>query len=167
MKIDLFEFARQDSTASGATSLEDLPRIDATDRRGSLAWRVAGSTHGRHGALRLDLSVDGEVVLVCQRCLQPMTEALHLQSKFLIVADETAADALDQDDDFDAVVGSAAFDIDSLIEDEVILALPIAPRHAVCPDGAGDVAANTREPSPFAALAALKTGKNDVEGGVH
>ena len=127
MKIDLFEFARQQSTASGATSLADLPRIETPDRGGNLAWTASGSTHGRHGAVRLDLTIDGEVVLICQRCLGPMTEPLHLRPKFLVAADEQTADALDQDDDFDVVVGSAEFDLDVLIEDEVVLALPIAP----------------------------------------
>jgi uncharacterized protein len=158
MLIDLFEFARQHGTASGVTSLAQLERIEAADRSNDLAWRAAGSNHGRHGALRLDLTIDGEVQLICQRCLQPMTVPLHLRSKFLIAASEDAADALDQDDDFDVVVGSAQFELDTLIEDEVILALPIAPRHAVCPDGRTDASDGVSKPSPFAALAALKTG---------
>jgi len=162
MKIDLFEFARQQSTASGETSLADLPRIDTADRSGRLAWTAAGSTHGRHGALRLDLSIDGDVALICQRCLEPMTETLRLRPRFLVAADEDRADAMDQDDEFDVVVGSAEFDLDTLIEDEVLLALPIAPRHAVCPDGRADGASGARKPSPFAALADLKIGSGPV-----
>ena len=162
MKIDLFEFARQQESASGRTSLADLPRIETPNRDGSLAWTAAGSARGRHGGLRLDLTVDGDVVLICQRCLEPMTEALHLRPKFLVAADEDTADALDQDDDFDVVVGSAEFDLDTLIEDEVVLALPIAPRHTVCPDGRTDAAASTGKPSPFAALAGWKKGDGDV-----
>ena len=161
MLIDLFEFARQHATASGETSLAALERIEAAERSGSLAWRATGSNHGRHGALRLDLTIDGEVALICQRCLQPMSVPLHLRSKFLVAANEDAADALDSDDDFDVVVGSATFELDTLIEDEVILALPLAPRHAVCPDGRTDASDGVRKPSPFAALAALKTGKKD------
>ena len=157
MPIDLFEFARQRRTATGDVALAGLERIDTPDRSGSLAWKATGGDHGRHGALRLDLRIDGDVTLVCQRCLQPMVESLHLQSKFLIAADEDAADALDQDDDFDVVVGSTEFSLDGLIEDEVILALPIAPRHAACPDGTTENAGVTRKPSPFAVLAGLKT----------
>ena len=157
MKIDLFEFARRHLDASGTVSLADLPRIDTPDRSTTLAWSATGSTAGRHGTLRLDLTIHGDVVLTCQRCLQPLRETLALRSKCLIAADEMAADALDQDDEYDVVVGSDAFEIDALIEDEVILALPIAPRHAVCPDGTTDASTVIR-PSPFAALAALKKG---------
>ena len=161
MKIDLFEFARQQSTASGDVPLANLTRIETVDRSGSLAWTATGSARGRHGASRLDLTVDGDVVLVCQRCLEPMTESLHLRPKFLVVADEATADLLDQDNAFDVVVGSTEFDLDTLIEDEVVLALPIAPRHAVCPDGRTDAAATSGRPSPFAVLAALKTDGSD------
>ncbi len=167
MIVDLFEFARQGRTAEGELPIARLSRVETPDRRGSLAWRARGSLEGRHGAPRLDLAVDGDVVLTCQRCLQPMNEPVHVVTRLLVADDEDAAEALDQDDDFDVVVGSTAFDLDQLIEDEVILALPSAPRHAVCPDGAADAAAAAaKRPSPFAALAALKGGAdgNGVSG---
>jgi uncharacterized protein len=85
-----------------------------------------------------------------------MTQPVHVVNRFLITDDEDAADRLDQDDDYDVVVGSATFDLDTLIEDEVILALPSAPRHRVCADGADDTPKTIAKPSPFAALAALK-----------
>ena len=163
MKIDLFEFARQHRSVSGRVPLSALPRIDAIDRSASLDWTAIGSDRGRHGTLRLDLGIEGAVELTCQRCLQPMTEHLKLSSRFLVAGDEASADHLDQDDEFDVVVGSEDFDLDGLIEDEVILALPIAPRHAVCPHGAGDLPSGARRPSPFAALAGLRIAP-DTEG---
>lgn len=166
MKIDLFEFARHGRTESGHVPLSRLTRIETPEPTGSLAWSATGSTKGRHGALRLDLTVTGAVVLICQRCLKPMTETLDLRPRFLIAPDDDTADALDQDDKFDVVVGAPTFELDTLIEDEVILALPIAPRHAVCPDGAGDVDATTRRPSPFAVLAGLRTGGEPPDGTV-
>ncbi|MDP1159869.1 YceD family protein, partial [Klebsiella variicola] len=52
-------------------------------------------------------------------------------------------------------------DARELIEDELLLALPLVPRHANCPQplpGAGEQAEPEAEqrPNPFAALAALK-----------
>ena len=160
MIIDLFDFTRQAATASGEIALSRLARIDTPDREGRLAWRAHGSMTGRHGAARLDLTVDGAVPLICQRCLQPMAQPVAVASRFLVAHDETSAEALDQDDDYDVIVGSTAFDLDALIEDELILALPSAPRHRVCPTiGEASADAHTnRRPSPFAALAALRTG---------
>jgi uncharacterized protein len=43
-------------------------------------------------------------------------------------------DALLDDDEVDVVVGSKAFDVNDLIEDEALLAIPQSPKHAVCPD---------------------------------
>jgi uncharacterized protein len=165
MTIDLFEFARQQQTVTGELPITSLTRIETPDREGSLTWSARGSIHGRHGALRLDLAVDGSIAMICQRCLQPMKEPLHIVSKFLIADDEAQADLLDQDDDFDVVVGSKTFEIETLIEDEVILALPSAPRHRVCPAGLDGAVLKLKKPSPFAALAALKTG-GSVEANV-
>ena len=133
-----------------------LARVDTPARDGSLGWAARGSMRGRHGGPRLDLEVTGVAILVCQRCLQPMSEPIAIATKFLIAADDDSADDLDQDDDYDVVVGSTAFDLDTLIEDEVLLTLPTAPRHDVCPTGAEDAIGNTAKPSPFAVLAKLK-----------
>lgn len=156
MKIDLFAFARSKQTVSGTVSLRVLSRVDTVDRDGVLSWSAAGSMTGRHGSARLDLSVEGTVTLTCQRCLQPLQEPIAIRSQFLIAVDEATADALDQDDDFDVVVADPAFELDTLIEDEVILALPSAPRHRVCPTATALDAMQVGKPSPFAVLAALK-----------
>lgn len=161
MKIDPFEFARTGEDARGELPLSSLRRIDSPSRDGSLGWSARGSMTGRHGAPRLDLAVDGTVTLTCQRCLQPMQQPVAIRARFLIAADEDAADAMDQDDEFDVVVAQPGFDLDELIEDEVILALPSAPRHRVCPDTVAAATTTATKPSPFAALAALKSKASD------
>ena len=156
MIVDLFEFARQSGTATGTVPVATMTRIETPHRDGQFAWTARGSMLGRHGNPRLDLGIDGAVTLDCQRCLQPLVLPVRLSTKLLVASDEDAADALDQDDDYDVVIGSTAFDIDALVEDEVILALPSAPRHTVCPDRSAALASATDKPSPFAVLAALK-----------
>jgi len=156
MIVDLFAFTRLAEQASGSVAVADLSRIDTPHRDGVLAWSARGSMRGRHGTARLDLDIDGAVTMTCQRCLQPMIEPVRIASRFLVAENEEKADALDQDDDYDVVVGSATFDIDALVEDEVILALAVAPRHDVCPTGATDASTTAAAPSPFAALSALR-----------
>ena len=168
MKIDLFEFARLGREACGQLALIDMQRVDTPDRKGALIWKAALASdrrNGKAGLPRLDLDIDGKIELVCQRCLQPMTHGVGIRSHFLIAPDEEAAAALDDDDAYDAIVGATDFDLDALIEDEVILALPIAPRHKVCPDGKANVSWGDKKPSPFATLAALKTGPRGEDGG--
>ncbi len=69
---------------------------------------------------------------------------------------EWPADELEADD-CEAIPASRELSLLSLVEEEVLLALPIVPRHAECQLPA-DVGAEEEEnePSPFAALAGLK-----------
>ncbi len=58
------------------------------------------------------------------------------------------------DDSADAIEAEKDLAVLSLIEEEVLLALPIAPRHEQCEPPSGSTAETG--PLPFAALAALK-----------
>ena len=121
--------------------------------------------------LFVDVTVNGRVWLDCQRCLGIYPEPIATDLRFEVVASEEAADEVPMDDDeLDVLVGSKKFSVLELIEDEVLLALPTAPKHEVCPTvheslvtGAdGEVEpeappAEEKRPSPFAALAGLKT----------
>lgn len=158
MRIDLFELSRNREEAAGELAIAAMTRVDTLERGGALRWRASGAATPS-GAAAFFLDVDGAIQLICQRCLEPMVVPVSIRSRFRIVADESAAMAIDAtDDDYDAVVGSASFDLDALIEDEVILSLPLAPRHVVvCPTSAGKPLAAERKPSPFAMLASLKS----------
>ena len=93
------------------------------------------------------------------RCLQPVALDLEVLRPLRFVADETTAAALDADSDDDVLVASRNLDLHELVEDELLLALPLVPKHERCqrnlPMAVGDVAAEPA-PNPFAALAALK-----------
>lgn len=164
MKLDLFEFARLGGEASGELALARMHRIDTPDRTGAVSWKAAGATGNRLGALQLDLDIDGRIALVCQRCLQEMTHTLAIRSHFLIAHDEGAATALD-DDAWDVIVGAADYELDALIEDEVILSLPIAPRHEACPGEHAYPPHRKEKPSPFAVLEPLRTAPRVKSGG--
>ena len=109
----------------------------------------------------LHLQAHTGVVLQCQRCLQPMHEPVAVDRWFRFAASEDEAARLDEDSDDDVLVLSRRFDLATLLEDELILHLPIVPRHDRCPQPlpAGDAAElpeDEPEPNPFAVLAALR-----------
>jgi uncharacterized protein len=57
----------------------------------------------------------------------------------------------------DVIVGSRSLDILALVEDEALLALPLAPKHEVCPDqSVQDLAGESKKESPFSVLKNLK-----------
>ena len=167
--VDLFEFCRQGRASSGEAPLAALTRLDLANREGALRWEATGGRNAE-GKDILRLGIAGSLRLVCQRCLEPLTLAVDLQRNYRVVRTEAEADALPLDDEeYDPVVGSNAFDLVALLEDEVLLSLPAVPRHNRCPDhaagsavavaagAAGQPAAEPpARPNPFAVLAQLK-----------
>ena len=114
----------------------------------------------------LSLAAQSPVWLTCQRCLQPFEVPLAFERRLRFVHGEAEAEALDAESEDDVLALSRSLDLRELIEDELLLALPIVPRHDVCPQplpmaaGADEVEEGLPErPHPFAALQALKSGK--------
>lgn len=161
LAIDAFDFCRHKERREGEVEVRTLARLsqELVDSAGDLRWALQGDID-KLGHFRLQLSVAGCVQLMCQRCLSPLAFSLDSHSTLVLAKDEAAADELEQslaDDTLDVIVGSASLNLIMLIEDEALLALPLAPRHTICPDHATLVkGADAKAASPFAALQKLK-----------
>ena len=178
-KLDVEAFAAQAASLEGdwpAHSLSRLadaaaPEVPAADWP-MIHWALTGEKREpRRGVVQtwLHLQASAAVALTCQRCLQPVQEQLSLSRWFQFVRDEDEAAALDLDSEEDVLALSRSFDAIELIEDELLLSLPLVPRHEVCPvplpqpvDDLSQADADER-PNPFAALAALKKGSSSAE----
>ena len=164
-RLDVEAVAGEGATLEGEWPLAGFERLaESTVDKASSAdgepvrWQVIGARRRSHagGAESwLHLRARTSVRLECQRCLEAMTLPLDVDREIRFVPGEDAAAALDADDDaHDVLATSRALDLHSLVEDELLLALPIVPRHAVCP--APLVVAETGQadhPNPFAMLA--------------
>jgi uncharacterized protein len=111
----------------------------------------------------LHIEASTQVMLECQRCLGPFAVDVGAKRSFLFVHGENTAAELDSDSEDDVLALTRSLDVPELIEDELLLALPLVPRHETCPvplPAAGSAASPEDEdaPHPFAALAALKRG---------
>jgi uncharacterized protein len=91
-----------------------------------------------------------------------MTVVLDVRPCLRFVQGEALAEQLDEDSEDDVLALGPPLDLHELIEDELILALPLVPRHDQCPqplpmhhDGVQTPADETPT-HPFAALAALR-----------
>ena len=121
-------------------------------------WSARGEKRQVSGApaqpwLHLRASVQGWPV--CQRCLQPFSVTVEIDRAFRFVATESEAEALDADSEDDVLACGPSFDLVELIEDELLLAWPLVPRHERCAQPGQQTGAEPAA-SPFAALAALK-----------
>jgi uncharacterized protein len=97
---------------------------------------------------------------------------LAIDQRLRFVRGEAQAEALDAEIEEDVLALSKSLDLRELVEDELLLALPIVPRHGVCPQPLpllqGDAAPPDEVPereNPFAALQGLKLSTPDSGGG--
>lgn len=155
IRIDSLEFAREGRRLAGDVPVHMLQRLTdvLADNGGTLAWVV----HGEYDAGRepfLVIEVSGELHLVCQRCLAALPFNLNIKSILHLIAPGAAwPDEALEDDRADPIEALGEQPLLPLIEDEVLLAVPIAPRHESCmpPVHDDDSAALL----PFAKLAQL------------
>jgi len=153
--IDGFEFASAGAKQQGVWPLSDFPRLRdvlASDA-GEVAYEISGVRDER-GRPSLRLKVSGTLALRCQRCLEPM--AFEVQTDETLVLAATLAEIHAEParaDAPDRVVAGKEMALRGLIEDELILAVPYAPRHESCTAGAAKDPAD--KVSPFAGLRGL------------
>ena len=86
---------------------------------------------GDTGQLECMLQTEGCLRLICQRCLEPLDWDFTEKSFFVLVSDEKQLpDFNDESMDCDWLVVDNSLDILEVIQDEILLALPLAPKHA-------------------------------------
>jgi uncharacterized protein len=158
--IDSLEFARSEQALAGELPAARLERLHdvLTDTEGTLGYTLRGGKDERQRPL-LELKVDGELHLQCQRCLETLSYPVRLQSTLLLVPRGEQLDELMDDPSApDAIEASAELDVAELVEDEVLLSLPLSPRHAegTCESRTRRDENGAEAPSAFSQLAALR-----------
>ena len=186
-KMDIGAFIDSETPLEGHSALADLARLAEgvppevpQDTVAPVQWSAQGRlVPQRVGEPQrwLDLSAHADLPWTCQRCLQPVTLPVDFERSIRFVADEALAAELDADMDDDVLVISRSFDLLDLVEDELIMASPLVPRHEECPqpprmsvsdpgvddeseeaDTPDDGGGESGRKNPFAVLAQLKKG---------
>ena len=158
--IDGFEFASAGATQQGVWPLSDLPRLRdmlASDG-GEVAYTLQGTRDERERpALRVQTR--GWLKLRCQRCLDALDFEVRTDELLVLAAtlQEIHAEPADANAP-DRVVAGKEMLLRDLIEDELILAVPYAPRHENCVARAA--AGVEHGSSPFASLRGLMRDKH-------
>jgi uncharacterized protein len=163
-------FAADGARLSGEWPLRDLKRLSdsaSADSPPAADDRVRWEARGEQGAglepeIWLYLDAGTALALQCQRCLAPLDVNVAMTRRFRFVAGEAAAAQLDAESEEDVLALTRALDLQELVEDELLLALPLVPMHAQCPeplpkpkaDSEGETVSN-----PFAVLASMRGAK--------
>ena len=138
-KIDPIVFARKREALQGRAPLSSMPRLLAAgiETQGSLDWDVEGSV-GRDEMQRqrelLRVRTRFAPWTTCSRCLEPLQgRELSTDTLYRMAASEEQAAREDREaDSFDVIAATPSLDLSALVEDEAILALPMAPAHDGC-----------------------------------
>lgn len=169
-KLDMARLARLGEALAGQWPLATLPRLAEVHLPGEPAptvrWRAQGEQRpvlGGEDEIWLHLQAETVVAMSCQRCLAPVHLPLAVDRWVRFVRGENQAAELDADSEDDVLALPRWLDLAELVEDELLLALPIVPRHAVCPaplpQAADEAPAEAERANPFAVLAQMKAGK--------
>lgn len=150
--IDSIDFARNGKEICAEIPIAELSRLGdrLINSEGALTYTVRGLKED--SMLILEVVLKGVCKLQCQRCLGELSYPLDLHSRLKLLP----ADSLEEDDDdMDCIEAAPQLDVLALIEDEVLLDLPFAPKHL---EGVCNTAEESLQQSanPFAVLAGLK-----------
>ena len=173
-RLDVKAFAQAQAHIEGQDSLSQFNRL-LLEAQGAhdgvyVRWAAQGEMRAEAGAapqVWLHLQAEVELPMLCQRCLTLAPIVLDVDRSFRFVVDEATAEALDEECEEDLLALSREFNLRELLEDELLMELPVVPMHDVCPEtvplassDADFEQANSEKPNPFAALSGLQLPKS-------
>jgi uncharacterized protein len=129
-RLDAFRLARERESLSGSVDVATLSRLAdrVGDAHAPIEWRIEGTVDAL-GRPALAVLLDGALTLECQRCLGPLEWPIALRTELLLARDEAEAARLDAGSESEVLVAATPLDTQTLIEDELVLALPYVARH--------------------------------------
>jgi uncharacterized protein len=169
--IDSITFARAGNHCQGTVQGERLTRLDDSlvDRAGEVQYEVRGILWDEKPAL--ELKIEGWLMVRCLRCLGPMRWPVRIENRVRLARNDADLDMADEEG-VDAIPASQELNVAELVEDELLLQWPIAPRHDVHGDVEGVTlcdttlaAGSTKAVHPFAALEKLSPRRGGTEQG--
>jgi uncharacterized protein len=134
-RFDAFRLSSAARSLTGKTDPATLPRLadQVADGTGEIVWRIVGTKDGQ-GRPAIAVELDGSVPLACQRCLGTVVVPVAQRTELLLAASEDELARLDADSELEVALANAPLDAQTLVEDELLLTLPYAPRHeGSCP----------------------------------
>ena len=181
-RLNMQAFAREGVPLVDTIALQNMERLaqeaQALAPDLMLKWEARAELRPGSGAeedVWLHLLATTSVPLTCQRCMCTVATPLEVDQWYRFVASEEIAMAEDDESEEDLLVMEPQFDLLAVLEDELLMALPLVPMHEECPltpvmqvgedalgSGAREKNQNGKEspsgekPNPFAVLAQLK-----------
>jgi uncharacterized protein len=163
--LDLARVTRQPLEQAGRIRIGKMPRLCAvlSDNGGDARVRLQAQDDGS-GRIIVQGEAQADLTLICQRCLQPMQQYVSAGFRLAWVRDEDTAAAMQTETCDPLLSADGRVRLAELVEDELLLALPIVALHELetCDAGSNLHDAHAEAPgtpakqNPFAVLEQLK-----------
>ena len=131
-RFDAFKLSARGGSISGSLDARSLPNVADSLAPGDDPVRVDWTIEGlasAEGRPALAIAIEAEVPLVCQRCLGRMAWKVSQSTEVLLAHDEGELASLDEGSEGEVILADRPLDAATLVEDELVLTLPFAPRH--------------------------------------
>ena len=152
--INNLEFAQAQQTLAGEIDALKCERLAETLAPSGTGAHISFKLTGAAKQLRnpsLHLHIEAQLPVSCQRCLDEMLVHLNLTFNYIIC--NALPTEIDENDDTDWLEAAPEMNLQELIEDELLLAMPISPMHDH--DCSKQSMQSGEKPNPFAVLKGL------------
>ncbi len=156
--IDPLSFARNKKVRHGKIAENGLDRLrELVDRDEGFVFVIEGDSD-KLGRPILRLQIKGKIVVQCQRCLDKLDHEIDIDTFLILARSARELELYDADNTIDAVLALQELDVGALVEDEIILSLPISPRHqeGVCNTDIQSILKREQKVNSFSSLLSLK-----------
>ena len=153
--LDVRALIRQGITLKGEVQVAELPRLQGVVLRDAPIRFGLSFGKNDEGLAVVTGQVQGTVEMTCQRCLEAVAIELDAEVGLGVVDSEEEAKRLPPELD-PLILGEEPVRLVDLIEDEILLALPVVPMHAhACVPAHREHEGMEKADNPFAALRGL------------
>ncbi|HEX4782262.1 MAG TPA: YceD family protein [Usitatibacter sp.] len=142
----------------GDVDLEDFPRLaeEIAEPAPELHYRVTARLDPQRRKV-VSCIIEGFVFLTCQTTLEAFRHAISIDERIVLVENESMLPPIEEESDAeDYLVADGPVDVLDVVEDALLLSLPMVPRKPGLEEGAGKPHEEGARESPFAALASLR-----------
>lgn len=146
------EFAKKKDEVTQEIDVESCERLlelveNDPQSPQKISYTLKGDSNKFH-LPSLDLHVDATLPVLCQRCLQVMQ--LDLSVDYTYVVAKTEPEQFEGDEEMDWLEASREMNVNELVEDELLMAIPLGPLHKEACKKL--IKEGVEKPNPFAVL---------------
>ena len=155
--IDPARISERPQLFEGTAVLDDLPGLEDSVANGNLElrYRITARLDPQRRKV-LSCIIEGFVFLTCQTSMEAFRHEISIDERLVLVDSEAELPPIGEESDAeDYRVAEGPLDVLDLVEEAVLLALPMVPRKPGLEGGGPEKPATPRE-SPFAALERLR-----------